>query len=85
LLLSYLLLCNIPMFSIKLKSFSWGENKLRYITFAVGIIAFAITYFFNLKWSFALLSTFIAYILINVASYFYLNFERIWQKTQKSS
>ncbi len=84
LLLSYLLLCNIPMFSIKLKSFSWSENKLRYITFAVGIIAFAIALFLNLKWSFALLSTFLAYIIINIASYFYLNFERIWLRTQKS-
>jgi len=81
LLLSYLLLCNIPMFSIKLKSFSWGENKLRYITFAVGIITIFLTLFLNLKWSFALLGTFTAYILINVASYSYLNFKRICRRT----
>lgn len=41
LLFSYLLICEIPMFSLKFKSLKWNENKIRYI-FLIGSVVFLI-------------------------------------------
>lgn len=37
-LLSYLMISNIPMFSLKFKNFSFSENKLRFIFLSIAII-----------------------------------------------
>ncbi len=37
LVFSLLMVAEFPMFALKLKSFSWGENKIRYIFLAVSI------------------------------------------------
>ncbi len=41
-LFSYLLVCEMPIFALKFKNFSWGENRVRYI-FIIGIIALVAT------------------------------------------
>ena len=43
LLFSYLLVCEIPMFSLKFKSLAWNENKIRYI-FLLGSILLLIAF-----------------------------------------
>lgn len=67
--LSFLLICNIPMFSLKLKSIKWKGNERR---FSLIISAFALTllaFISGVTWSIAILIIFILYILINLIDY----------------
>ena len=41
---SYLLVCELPMFSFKFHNFGWADNRIRYI-FIVGTIALAVVLF----------------------------------------
>ncbi len=40
LILSILLICELPMFSLKISGFGWKENKIQYIFFLVLILSF---------------------------------------------
>ena len=44
LLSSYLLVCELPMFSFKFHNFRWADNRIRYI-FLIGAIVFAVCLF----------------------------------------
>lgn len=66
LVLCYLLVCEIPMFSFKFKNLSWKENRARFSFLALfGIIAIT-TLAAGLNWSIVILGTFTAYIVVNV-------------------
>jgi CDP-diacylglycerol--serine O-phosphatidyltransferase len=66
LILSYLLVSNIPMFSLKLKSLRFKENKTRIIFVLLSLMAVIPTAITGAKWSFWLLATFVFYILYNI-------------------
>ncbi len=66
LLLSWLLVSNIPMFSMKLKNLSWADNRIRFIYVAIVVVEAIMTAFAGLNfivWIFASLAT---YILLNI-------------------
>lgn len=66
LVLCYLLVCEIPMFSFKFKSLAWAKNKARFLFLAlVALIAVAII-ICGLNWSLMVLAVFVAYIAVNV-------------------
>jgi len=44
-LLSYLLVAEIPLLSLKFKSFNWDENKVRYFFLGVSLIVMILFYF----------------------------------------
>ncbi|MEA5005946.1 MAG: CDP-diacylglycerol--serine O-phosphatidyltransferase [Rikenellaceae bacterium] len=67
--LSVLLICNIPMFSLKFKTLKWKGNEMR---FSLIILAFAFTtisFILGVTWSLAILITFLMYIIINLINY----------------
>lgn len=69
--LSLLLVCEIPMFSFKFKTFGWANNRLKYI-FLLCAAALAITetiLFEHFPLSIWIFTTFVFYILLNVAIY----------------
>lgn len=41
-LFSYLLVCEVPMFSLKFKSLKWNDNKIRYIFLIGSVVALAV-------------------------------------------
>jgi len=43
--LSYLLIAELPLFSLKFKSFSWAENKTRYIFLIISIVALILLFY----------------------------------------
>lgn len=68
LVLCYLLVCEIPMFSFKFKSLKWADNSVRFTFLAlVAILGIAIIVL-GLNWSLFVLAVFTAYILVNVIS-----------------
>jgi CDP-diacylglycerol--serine O-phosphatidyltransferase len=75
--LSYLLISNIPMFSMKFKSLRWKGNQLRYIILATGFITFLLSFPLGIKWSASLLFTFILYALINTTLHIYSYISKI--------
>ncbi len=73
LVLCYLLVCEIPMFSFKFKSMKWTDNKARFIFLGiVALLAIAIA-ILGLNWSLIVLTVFLTYILVNVTSSFCTN------------
>ncbi len=66
LILSYLLVSNIPMFSLKIKSFRFKENKTRIIFVLLSLLAVIPIAITGAKWSLWLLATFVFYILYNI-------------------
>lgn len=67
--LSYLLVSNIPMFSLKMKSLAWKENKTRFIFAAGAIVAAAAVAVTGEKWSLWLILLILTYILYNSSVY----------------
>ena len=63
-ILSGLLLCNIPMFSFKLKGFALKENKWQYIFIAISLILVA-----GFQWA-SIPLIIICYILLNIVRTF---------------
>jgi CDP-diacylglycerol--serine O-phosphatidyltransferase len=47
---SYLLICELPMFALKFKTYALAENKLKYGFVAFSIIVFALTGIINGFW-----------------------------------
>ena len=67
LVLCYLLVCEIPMFSFKFKSLKWADNKARFSFLGiVAVLALAVA-ILGLNWSLIVLAVFVTYILVNVA------------------
>ncbi len=70
LVLCYLLVCEIPMFSFKFKSLKWADNKARFsFLVLVAILAIAVLAC-GLNWSILVLAIFTAYICVNVTTTF---------------
>lgn len=68
LVLCYLLVCEIPMFSFKFKSLKWADNKARFsFLILVAVIAIA-AIACGLNWSLIVLAVFVAYIIVNTAA-----------------
>lgn len=66
LILCYLLVCEIPMFSFKFKSLKWKNNQARFTFLGlVAILGIAILAA-GLNWSLLVLAIFISYILVNI-------------------
>lgn len=65
LLLSYLLIAEIPMFSLKFESFRWGKNKIRIIFLVIALILISVFTFYGIT------ITIISYILLSVIQNIY--------------
>lgn len=83
-ILSYLLVCKVPMFSLKFKNYRLRENKARYFVICSGIIIFILSLLAGIKWSLPVFLTFLLYLLFNITSHLFLNINKIWRKTQKT-
>ena len=70
LVMCYLLVCEIPMFSFKFKSLKWADNKDRFSFLAIAATLAIVTLILGLNWSILVLGIFTAYIIINVATAF---------------
>ncbi len=70
LVLCYLLVCEIPMFSFKFKSLNWTKNKARFIFLALTVLIAIATIICGLNWSLIILSALVAYILVNLLAKF---------------
>ena len=61
---SYLLIAELPLFSLKFKSFDWNSNKIRYVFIALSTLILAI-----LQWA-GLAAVVLAYIILSVFTNF---------------
>lgn len=68
LVLCYLLVCEIPMFSFKFKSFRWADNKARFLFLSLAAIMAIAIIACGFNWSLLVLAIFVAYILVNSAA-----------------
>ena len=66
LVLCYLLVCEIPMFSFKFKTLKWSDNKERFSFLIVAALLALATIIAGLNWSLLVLGIFLSYILINI-------------------
>jgi len=64
-ILSMLLVCEMPMFSMKFKSTDWRKNKSRYIFLSICSVIIIINALLGLDWSLSILIIFILYIITN--------------------
>ncbi len=69
-ILSYLLVSEIPMFSFKFKSFKWKGNQDRFIFLGISAILGITTAILRLNWSVWVLYILIGYIIINLIIFF---------------
>ncbi len=68
LVLCYLLVCEIPMFSFKFKSLKLADNSARFLFLALVAILGAAILVLGLNWSVFVLAIFSAYIIVNIIS-----------------
>ncbi len=66
-ILSYLLVCEIPMFSFKFKNFVVKDNVVRFLFMGLSTIIAILSIILGLNWSLWVLATFTVYILMNLA------------------
>ena len=66
LILSYLLVCEIPMFSFKFKNFSVKDNAVRFTFVGLSAVVAIISVIFGFNWSVWVFATFVVYILLNL-------------------
>ena len=66
LLLSWLLVSNIPMFSMKLKNLSWADNRIRFIFAIIVVIELIMAIIGAFHISVLLFSVIVTYILLNI-------------------
>lgn len=71
LLLSYLLVCSVPMFSLKIKSLKYKENKRVFIFISISAILTITIMLGGSQWSLALFILFANYILFNSVIFIY--------------
>lgn len=69
--LSYLLISNIPMFSLKIKGFSYSENKKIYLFLLLSAIIIIPILISGKVWSMAVFALFVVYILFNSLTFLY--------------
>ncbi len=63
----WLLVSEVPMFSLKFKDFSWANNRIRYIFILTSAIALILSACFGIKWLIAILGAVIVwYILLSL-------------------
>ncbi len=65
-ILSYLLVSEIAMFSMKLKNLSWQDNSTRFIFLMIVVVEIAMTIIGNFSVPFMILSVITTYIIINI-------------------
>ena len=65
-IIAILLLVEIPMFSLKLKSFKWEENKTTFTFFGINAVSLIIIIILQENWSLWLALLFKLYILFNI-------------------
>ncbi len=68
LVLCYLLVCEIPMFSFKFKSLKWKDNSIRFSFLASTAVLAIITLICGLNWSILIFGIFVTYILMNIVT-----------------
>lgn len=66
LVLSYLLISNIPMFSLKLKNLGWKGNEIKYVFFIASALIIPYVLISKSTWSLWLLIVFLMYITFNL-------------------
>lgn len=66
LVLSYLLISNIPMFSLKFKSLGWKGNEIKYLFFLTSVLIVPYVLITGSTWSLWLLIVFLMYITFNL-------------------
>lgn len=64
--LSYLLISNIPMFSLKFKSLGWKDNEIKYVFFIASALIIPYVLISSSTWSLWLLIVFLMYITFNL-------------------
>ncbi len=67
--LAYLLICNIPMFSVKFKNMGWKGNEIRYLFLILTILILPAVIITKATWSLWLLLVFSLYIITNIFSF----------------
>ncbi len=70
-LLCALLVCRVPMFSLKIKNFSWGGNKTLYIYLALIVALSILTLLLSESFFLLFFRLLYSYILINILSYIF--------------
>jgi len=65
---SYLLISAMPFFSMKLKSFRWKENKVRYIFLIVSILVICVGVMLGIRWEGVLFYIFCVYMIVNAVA-----------------
>ena len=70
-ILSFLLVSNIPMFSLKFKSLKWKGNEMRYLLILTALVLLVIALVLDITWSVSLLIVFCLYFLINIIIYMF--------------
>lgn len=68
LVLCYLLVCEIPMFSFKFKSLKWKDNSIRFSFLASTAVLAIITLICGLNWSILVFGIFVTYIFMNIVT-----------------
>jgi len=71
LLLSYLLVCSVPMFSLKVKSLKYKDNKRLFLFLLISLIFMIVIFASGSQWSLALFILFANYILFNSLIFIY--------------
>lgn len=71
LLLSLLLVSEIPMFSFKFKSLDWKDNSIRFLFAAWVAVLGCATLIFRLDWSIWIAAIFLSYIAVNVVQFLF--------------
>lgn len=61
--LCFLMVCNIPFFNLKIKSFNWKENRLRYLLIVLSLISIPFLYWGAVAFSFFL------YVVLSLGRY----------------
>ncbi|OJV17863.1 MAG: CDP-diacylglycerol--serine O-phosphatidyltransferase [Bacteroidetes bacterium 41-46] len=70
-LLSSLLVSNIPMFSLKLKNLKWKDNRIIYGFLFFGLWIAALAVVFSVNWSGCIVILIVSYILFNIFRYLF--------------
>lgn len=65
-ILSLLLVSEIPMFSLKFKSLEWGKNKERFVFLGIVAVLGALVLVLGLHWVVWVLAVFTGYLLLNL-------------------
>jgi len=65
---SYLLVSEMPFFSMKLKNLSWEDNKIRYIFLFVAVITAVSGLILKLQWEGILFYVFCIYMIVNAVN-----------------